>query len=71
MLGFLKGGAETGRQIRSIGRRRGRGLSMDDYDDRCYECTGYGDDYSFDSETGEYVRNCYDCPYNGRDPEAE
>jgi hypothetical protein len=38
------------------------------YDDYCYECTGYGDDYSFDSEAGEYVRNCDDCPYNDRDP---
>jgi len=64
MLGFLKGGAETGRQIRSIGRRRGTGLSMDDYDDRCYECTGYGDEIRYDPETDEYVYNCDDCPYN-------
>ena len=30
MFGFLRDGAESGRQIRSIGRRRGKGLSMDD-----------------------------------------
>lgn len=36
---------------------------MDD-DDYCYECTGYGDDYSVD-EDGELVCNCFDCPYNG------
>ena len=34
MFGFLRDGAETGRQIRSIGRRRGRGLSMDDLTSR-------------------------------------
>lgn len=35
----------------------------DDYD-RCYECTGYGDDYYLD-EHGEWVSACYDCPFNG------
>ena len=34
----------------------------DDYDP-CYECTGYGDDYSID-ENGELVCNCPDCPFN-------
>lgn len=34
----------------------------DDYD-HCYECTGYGDNYSFDDD-GELVCNCGDCPYN-------
>lgn len=40
----------------------------DDYD-WCYECTGYGDDYSYD-EDGELVSNCDDCPNNPnrRDP---
>lgn len=40
----------------------------DDYD-WCYECTGYGDDYSYD-EDGELVSNCDDCPHNPnrRDP---
>lgn len=28
--------------------------------DICYECTGYGDDYSFD-ENGELVCNCDEC----------
>ena len=36
---------------------------MDDYADRCYECTGYGDDYRYDPDTGDYVKNCDDCPY--------
>lgn len=31
--------------------------------DRCYECSGYGDDYSFDDD-GELVSNCDDCPWN-------
>lgn len=34
-----------------------------DYD-MCYECTGYGDDYYYDSEKDEYVSACDDCPYN-------
>ena len=34
----------------------------EDYD-RCYECTGYGDDYSFDDD-GDLVCNCNDCPFN-------
>lgn len=35
----------------------------DEEDDRCYECTGYGDNYSYD-EDGELVSNCPDCPWN-------
>lgn len=38
--------------------------SCDDFWDNydyCYECTGYGDDYSIDDE-GELVCNCSDCP---------
>lgn len=34
----------------------------DDFD-YCYECTGYGDDYSVDSE-GNFVSNCDNCPFN-------
>lgn len=37
---------------------------MYDDDDKCYECTGYGDDYYFDEQLGEYVSACDDCPYN-------
>lgn len=33
-------------------------------EDRCYECTGYGDDYIYVEETGEYVKTCDDCPWN-------
>lgn len=38
---------------------------MDDEDeyDYCYECGGYGDDYSLD-ENGNLHRNCPDCPRN-------
>ena len=31
--------------------------------ERCYECSGYGDDYSFD-ENGEMICNCESCPFN-------
>lgn len=31
--------------------------------ERCYECGGYGDDYSFD-ENGEMISNCEGCPFN-------
>lgn len=34
-----------------------------DYSDICYECGGYGDDYSFD-EDGEIVSACPACPFN-------
>lgn len=41
--------------------------SEDDWDsycaDKCYECTGYGDDYYTD-EDGELVSACDDCSYN-------
>ena len=36
------------------------------YDDYCYECKGYGDDYSVNEE-GELVCNCDDCPFNDDD----
>ena len=31
--------------------------------DRCYECTGYGDDYYTD-ENREWHSACDDCPWN-------
>lgn len=31
--------------------------------DRCYECTGYGDDWYIDGN-GEPVNACNDCPYS-------
>ena len=31
-----------------------------DYD-YCYECGGYGDDYSYDENTGEMICNCDTC----------
>lgn len=36
---------------------------MDDRDEVCYECTGYGDDY-YVNEDGEYVPRCPECPYS-------
>lgn len=32
-------------------------------DDRCYECTGYGDDW-YEDENGEMVSACNTCQYN-------
>lgn len=36
--------------------------------DRCYECTGYGDDY-FVNEEGELECACPTCPYYMNDDE--
>lgn len=36
---------------------------LEDDSDYCYECTGYGDDYSVDSE-GNFISNCDNCPFN-------
>lgn len=36
----------------------------DDYDNMCYECKGYGDDYYFD-ENGDLIYYCAECPFNG------
>lgn len=38
------------------------------FDDYCYECRGYGDDYSVD-KSGEFVCNCFTCPFGGYDEE--
>lgn len=38
----------------------------DSWDDYCDECRGYGDDYSID-ESGEFVCNCFTCPFGGYD----
>lgn len=42
---------------------------MDD-NDRCYECSGYGDDYYIDDD-GELVCACWDCPFNERNTEDD
>ena len=34
-----------------------------DDDDYCYECGGYGDDYTI-TEDGKWQSNCDDCPHN-------
>lgn len=36
----------------------------DVYDDYCYECGAYGDDYHRDEETEQLVSNCPGCPFN-------
>lgn len=36
----------------------------DSYDDYCYECTGYGDDWYFDVEKDQWVSACDGCPYD-------
>jgi len=36
---------------------------MYDWDDICYECTGYGDNYEVD-ENGELICRCSKCPFN-------
>ena len=41
-----------------------------DYEDICYECGSYGDDYYFD-ENGELCSSCYKCPYGGEYTEEE
>lgn len=37
---------------------------MKEYDDRCYECRGYGDDYYYDKENDDYVSACDECPFS-------
>ena len=37
---------------------------MNEDNDYCYECTGYGDDYFFNAETGERESACNECPFN-------
>lgn len=48
---------------------------MEEYDpwddsDYCYECGGYGNDYSID-EDGELVCNCDACPFNSANHDWE
>lgn len=47
----------------------------DDYcykwNDYCYECGGYGDDYGFDEKTGEWKSKCKDCPLNSLNNEED
>lgn len=50
--------------------QNGRKAKRMDDELRCYECTGYGDDYYFDDE-GNLVRACDDCPFNGEDDEED
>ncbi len=38
-------------------------LYKDEDYDRCYECTGYGDDYYYDYD-GDLISVCPGCPFN-------
>ena len=40
-----------------------RRTEMNDRDDYCYECTGYGDDYYTDDD-GNLIRYCPECLHN-------
>ena len=40
------------------------------YEDYCYECTGYGDDYYIDDD-GELVLRCPECPYGESEEEDD
>ena len=40
-----------------------------DYD-RCYECSGYGDDY-FINDDGELEKYCPRCPFNVKENEDD
>lgn len=53
-----------------ISRKCKRTVKRMDDELRCYECTGYGDDYYIDDE-GNLVRACDDCPFNGEDDEED
>lgn len=40
------------------------------YEDYCYECGGYGDDYYIDDD-GELKCRCPECPFNDWEDEDE
>ena len=40
------------------------------YDDYCYECCGYGDDYYIDDD-GELKCRCPECPFNDWEDDDE
>lgn len=37
---------------------------IDYYEDVCYECGGYGDDYYYNPVTDEWESACPNCPFN-------
>lgn len=44
--------------------RKERCGMMNEYDDYCYECRGYGDDCYYDEESDDLVYACDDCVFN-------
>lgn len=38
-------------------------------EERCYECTGYGDDW-YRNENGEWIHRCQECWVNEEEEEA-
>lgn len=46
-------------------RRSAGGITiLNEDNDYCYECAGYGDDYYFNAKTGEWESACDKCPFN-------
>lgn len=43
---------------------------MPPYDDYCWECGAYGDDYYIDDD-GELIWRCPECPYWEEDDELD
>lgn len=41
------------------------------YNDYCYECGAYGDDYHWDEETEQLVSSCPGCPFNDTETEDD
>lgn len=39
-------------------------MSNEEKAEICYECSGYGYDYRWDNEIGDYISNCEDCWIN-------
>ena len=51
----------------NVGKKMDQKDKLEDDYDYCYECGGYGNDYSFDDD-GDLVCNCDDCPFNPMRP---
>ena len=59
---------DQNRMIIAVGHQGGGRMTNTDI---CYECTGYGDDWYTDPETGENVCACDECPYNVNDEDDD
>lgn len=65
-------GAKRKRQIKRLPKNEnvedGEESMKPPYEDYCYECKGYGDDYYIDDD-GEWVLRCHECPYSDEEEE--